>query len=54
MKAKEKVLTMDLREVLKDIMQKEIENLPETRRMDKWQYKLVPGRNKNRMDFFHC
>ena len=30
MKAKEKVLIMDLREVLKDIIQKEIENLPET------------------------
>tara|TARA_R110001632_G_scaffold230988_1_gene368959 strand:- start:178 stop:390 length:213 start_codon:yes stop_codon:yes gene_type:complete len=29
-KKKEKVLTMDLRETLKSIMQKEIEKLPET------------------------
>ena len=29
-KKKEKVLTMDLRETLKTIMQKEIEKLPET------------------------
>ena len=30
MKAKEQVLTMDLREILKNIMQYEIEKLPET------------------------